>query len=79
MLELFQAFFTKMKDRFSRLSRSTRNEKEVGDLHNDAFVIALDIGDKRGYAVDLTDPADQDLVMRELYLENVKRGDWKMR
>lgn len=79
MLELFQAFFAKMKNRFSRLAKSTRNEKEVGDLHNDAFVIALDIGDKRGYPVDLSDPADQDLVMRELYLENVKRGDWKMR
>lgn len=79
MIQLFQAFFSRMKARFSQLARSTRNEKEVGDLHNDAIVIALEIGDRRGRPIDLTDATDQDLVMRELYLENVKRADWKMR
>lgn len=79
MLQFLQAFFAKMKSRFSSLARSTRKEKEVGDLHNDAIVIALEIGDRRGRPIDFSDPADQDLVMRELYLENVKRADWKMR
>lgn len=68
-----------MKARFHRLARATRSEKEVEDLHNDAMVIALQIAHDRGRHVDLSDPADEDLVMRELYLENVKRADWKIR
>lgn len=79
MIKLFQSFLASMKDRFQRIVKATKNEKEVEDLHNDAYVIALDIGDRRGRPVDLSDPEDQDLVMRELYLENVKRADFRMR
>jgi len=78
-LELFHAFIADMKARFSRLAGATRKDKEVGDLHNDAMVFALEIGEQRGRPVDFSDPADRDLVMRHLHLENVKRGDWKMR
>lgn len=79
VIELFQAFITDMKARFARLAGATRKEKEVSDLHNDAIVFALEIGEQRGRPVDFSDPTDRDLVMRHLYLENVKRGDWKMR
>lgn len=79
MIKLFQSFLTTMKAKFNRISKATKNEKEVEDLHNDAYVLALDIGDRRGRPVDLSDPEDQDLVMRELYLENVKRADFRMR
>lgn len=79
MFQFFASFLTKMKARFQRIAKETKNEKAVEDLHNDAYVIALDIGDKRGRPIDLSDPADQDLVMRELYLENVKRADFRMR
>lgn len=79
MIKAFQSFIAKMKVRFNRLAKSTRSEKEVEDLHNDAMVIALQIAHDRGRHVDLSDPDDEDLVMRELYLENMKRGDWKMR
>lgn len=79
MIKLFQSFLTKMKAGFHRIAKATKNEKDVEDLHNDAYVIALDLGDRRGRPVDLSDPEDQDLVMRELYLENVKRADFRMR
>lgn len=68
-----------MKASFRRIASATRNEKEVGDLHNDAYVLALEIGERRGRHIDFADPDDQDLIMRALYVENVKRGDWKMR
>lgn len=79
VIELFQAFVAEMKARFSRLAGATRKQKDIGDLHNDAIVFALEIGERRGRPVDFSDPVDRDLVMRHLYLENVKRGDWKMR
>lgn len=79
MFQFFASFLTKMKAKFQRIVKETKNEKAIEDLHNDAYVIALDIGDKRGRPIDLSDPADQDLVMRELYLENVKRADFRMR
>jgi hypothetical protein len=79
MVQFFQNFLTTMRASFRRIARATRNEKEVGDLHNDAYVLALEIGERRGRHIDFADPEDQDLVMRALYVENVKRGDWKMR
>lgn len=79
MLHLFQAFIAKMKAGFQRIARATRNDVEPEDLHNDAWVIALDIGDRRGRPIDFADPADQELVMRAVNLENVRRGDWNMR
>jgi len=79
MYRLFELFLNKMKADFRRIVNATKNEVTVEDLHNDAFVMALEIGDRRGKPIDFSDPVDQDLVMRELYLENVKRADWKMR
>jgi hypothetical protein len=79
MLKSFQSFLARMKASFTRISRSTRNEMAVEDLHNDAFVLALEIGDRRGRPIDFSDPADAELVMGALYVENVRRGDWKMR
>jgi hypothetical protein len=79
MLRLFQSFIAKMKAGFYRIAKATRNEMTVEDLHNDAWVIALDIGERRGRPIDFADPADQDLVMRAVNLQNVRRGDWNMR
>jgi hypothetical protein len=79
MLRLFQSFIAKMKAGFHRIAKATRNEMTVDDLHNDAWIIALDIGERRGRPIDFADPADQDLVMRSVNLQNVRRGDWNMR
>ncbi len=79
MFKLFQSFLAKMKASFLRISRATRGDVPVEDLENDAFVLALDIGERRGRPIDFSDPADQELVMRALNVEKVKRGDWKMR
>lgn len=79
MLRLFQSFIAKMKASFQRIARATKNELTVDDLHNDAWVIALDIGDRRGRPIDFSDPEDQELVLGALHVQNVRRGDWNMR
>jgi hypothetical protein len=79
MPKLFQLFLTRMQASFRRIARRTKNEVAVEDLHNDAWVMALEIGDRRGRPIDFDDPADQDLVMAALHVQNVKRGDWNMR
>jgi hypothetical protein len=79
MFKLFQSFLDKMKAGFRRIARATKNEMTVEDLHNDAWVMALEIGDRRGRPIDFDDPADQDLVMAALHVQKVKRGDWNMR
>lgn len=79
MLKRFQSFVAKMKARFRGISRATRYEVPAEDLENDAFVLALDIGERRGRPIDFADPDDQELVMRALYVEKAKRGDWRMR
>ncbi len=79
MLKYFQMFLEKMKANFRRISRATRNDVPIEDLENDAFVLALDIGERRGSPIDFSNPEDQELVMRALYVEKVKRGDWNLR
>lgn len=79
MLKLFQSFLAMMKDGFLRIAKATKHEMTVGDLHNDAWVIALEIGDRRGRAIDFSDPEDQELVMKAVNVQNVRRGDWNMR
>lgn len=60
-------------------AQQSLNEMTVEDLHNDSWVLALEIGDRRGRPIDFSDAADQELVMRAVNLQNVRRGDWKMR
>lgn len=79
MLKLFQSFLAQMRAGFQRISKATKHEMTVGDLHNDAWVIALEIGDRRGRPIDFSDPDDQELVMKAVNLQNVRRGDWNMR
>lgn len=79
MFEFFQSFVNKMKAGFQRIAKAARNEVTDDDVQQDAWLVAYEIGEKRGREVDFSDPKDQDLIMGALYVRNVKRGDWKMR
>lgn len=48
-------------------------------MQGDAWVVAHEIGERRGKPIDFSEPADQDLVIRAVNLNNVRRGDWHMR
>jgi hypothetical protein len=79
MYRFFESFLSKMKSSFRRIASATKNELTVGDLQNEAWIIAHDIGEKRGHEIDFSDPFDENLVIRAVNHRKVKRGDWKMR
>jgi hypothetical protein len=79
MIRIFEAFLDKMKAAFRRIAGATRHEMTVGDLHGDAWLVAHEIGERRGREIDFANPEDQELVLGAVHVRNVKRGDWKMR
>lgn len=79
MFRFFEPFLHKMKTSFQRIARATKHEATAEDLQQEAWLIAHEIGSKRGREIDFSDPADQDLIIRAVSHRNVKRGDWKMR
>src|SRR5476649_1732589 len=79
MHRFFSLFLEKMKGSFRRIAKATRHEVTEGDLQSDAWVMAHEISERRGRPIDFSDPADQDLVIRTVNLNNVRRGDWHMR
>jgi len=79
MYKLFEKFLQAMRSNFQRISRATKGEQSVEDLQQQSFLIAHEIGDKRGLPVDFADPADQELIMRYVNVRNLKRGDWTLR
>ena len=79
MFGFFQTFLKAMANRFRRIARATKNELSVDDLHNDAWILAQEIGEKRGHDIDFSNPEDADLIIAALHVRNVKRGDWHMR
>lgn len=79
MHRFFSLFLEKMKSSFRRIARAAHHEVTEGDLQSDAWVVAHEISERRGRLVDFSDPEDQDLVIRAVNLNNVRRGDWSMR
>jgi hypothetical protein len=79
MLRIFESFVNKMKAGFRRISKATHNEMTAEDLQQDAWIVAIEIGERRGREIDFSNPEDQNLVMSAVNLQNVKRGDWKIR
>jgi hypothetical protein len=62
----------------------SRGQWTIDDLHGEACMAAIEMGDKRGYALDLDDPADAEQLLRRLWnrarsaggvLRNAERPD----
>lgn len=64
---------------FRRIARATKHDMTEEDLQQNAWIIAQEIGGRRGREIDFSDPSDQDLIIRAVHVQNVKRGDWYMR
>lgn len=79
MLRFFQLFLDRMKTSFRSLSKATKHEMAVEDLHGDAWIVAHEISAKRGHDIDFSNADDQSLIMRAVNVRNLKRGDWKFR
>jgi hypothetical protein len=70
----FDAFLMKMASSFRRIAYGAKVE-EVGDLHGEAWIIASEIEERRGWAIDFSDHADQQLIIGRLYVLKVIRRD----
>lgn len=79
MICFFQDFLKKMAASFRSIVKSAKHDVTEDDLKQDAWIIAQEIGEKRGREIDFSDPVDQNLVIRRVNFRNVKRGDWKLR
>jgi hypothetical protein len=79
MYLFFEEFAKKMMASFRRIVKAAKHDVTEEDLKQDAWVLAQDIGTRRGREVDFSDPADQDLIIRAVNKQNVERGDWQMR
>lgn len=64
---------------FERISRKTRGTHDAEDLKSEAWLIAREIGERRGCRVDLFSPAEQDTVLAWIYKRFVEfvRGKQK--
>jgi hypothetical protein len=62
-----------------RIAGATRGEMSVDDVKQEAWLVAADMGQKRGYPVDFDDPDDQRSVLKWLYCKLVKFAEKQMR
>lgn len=79
MMRDFETFQELHEADFARIARASRREWTTDDVRNEAFVLAFDIGAKRGLALDLSDPDDASLLIRYLYNRCVKYGETVVR
>lgn len=78
-LQRFEAFKLRCDRNLRRICREAGGEIDLDDLRVEAWIAAADIANKRGMAFDFADATDQDLLLRDLYIAHVKRGDHKFR
>lgn len=75
----FKEFLDSRADDLAFISRQSRGEVTIGDLGSDAWLVALEIANSRGHAVDFESPSDQDEILRRLYNRSVKFTEKKVR
>lgn len=62
-----------------RIAGATRGDMNVEDVKQEAWLVAADIEQRRGYPVDFGDPEDQQSVLKWLYCKLVKFAEKQMR
>lgn len=75
MYQFFEVFLKKMAARFRGISRATRNEVTPRELEGDAWIVANEIGKRRGREIDFSDPNDQGIIMGAVSIRNVTRPE----
>lgn len=70
--DAFERFLERHASDLSRISRASKGEWRVDDIRNEAWLLAFDIGEKRGRPLDLDDVEDASLLTRHLYNHCVK-------
>ena len=60
--DAFQLFLQARRGDLRRIASRTRGELSVDDLVSEAWLLAIDIGHKRGWTFDFGDEEDQDTL-----------------
>lgn len=79
MSQSFDLFIKKMAGSFRSIVKATKYTVSIEDLYQDAWILADEIGTKRGQPVDFSDAEDQSLILRAINARNVKWADCKIR
>lgn len=75
----FESFTSRHDADFVRIARHSRGEWTADDVCNEAYILAIDIGARRGQALDLGNPEDASVLIRWLYNHCVKYGEQVVR
>lgn len=73
--QAFQRFLDAHAANFRTISGATRGEWKPDDVRQEAWLLAVDLGDRRGRPLDLDDTADASLLVRSLYNHCVKYSE----
>lgn len=72
---VFDRFLERHASDLSRIAGASKGEWKTGDVRNEAWLLAFDIGARRGQSLDLGDAADATLLLRHLYNHCVKYSE----
>ena len=74
-MQAFPLFITTRRGDISRIASRTGGEYTVDDLISESWLLATEIGRKRGWSLDLSSLEDQETVLAWLYARFVKYAD----
>src|SRR5687768_10095389 len=75
----FQDFVKEHSSDLRRIADQTRGEMSFDDIQQEAWILAVELSEKRAGAFDLTDPDDQGDLRRWLHNRYVKYTEKKVR
>lgn len=75
----FEKFVARRKADLERIRRSTRNEHEFTDIINEAWLMASELGARKGVAINFTDESFQNLLISYLYQHLVRYTEQNIR
>ncbi|MGH8077315.1 MAG: hypothetical protein ACREPE_08335 [Lysobacter sp.] len=77
--DTFHLFLQTRRGDLRRIASRTRGELSVDDLASEAWLLAIDIGHKRGWTFDFRDEEDQDTLFAWMHNRFVKYADKAVR
>ncbi len=79
-INLFEAaFLSDCSVNFQRIAGATGGVFTTGDVKSEAYILAYEVGEKRGYPIDFTSIDDRNLILGALHNKLVKRSDWRLK
>jgi len=77
--DAFQDFLQTRRGDLRRIAARTRGEHSADDLGSEAWLIAIEIGQRRGWSFDFADEEDQDTLLAWMHNRFVKYADKAVR